>query len=177
MTTVTAAEFAAKLNAKQTGPGQWMACCPAHNDTHPSLSITDKNGTMLLNDFGAGCTFEAILQAAGYGGGGTKRPQKAGMSQPQSAAGQRFPGDENSGKSERKFEWSDLGGWPKATKYDYTDEAGKQLYQKGRIDFLDSKGLPDKKCNYRHAEGRNWVAGLGELRRVPYRLQKVRRRQ
>ena len=26
---------------KQTGPGRWIACCPAHVDKHPSLSVRE----------------------------------------------------------------------------------------------------------------------------------------
>jgi len=48
--------------------GQWMgnsgvACCPAHGDKHPSLSVgTGGNGQLLLNCH-AGCEFRDILTA------------------------------------------------------------------------------------------------------------------
>jgi hypothetical protein len=65
---MTAIEFIAKLGpkakAKRAGAG-WMACCPAHQDSSPSLSIRDgRGGTLLLKCF-AGCGFKAILAAAG----------------------------------------------------------------------------------------------------------------
>ena len=50
---------------KRTGKGQYVACCPAHDDKNPSLSITETdNGHVLLNCF-AGCSQEAIAEALG----------------------------------------------------------------------------------------------------------------
>ena len=50
-------------NVQSTGPGKWQALCPAHDDHHPSLSITQgDNGKPLLYCHG-GCTYEQILQA------------------------------------------------------------------------------------------------------------------
>ena len=42
----------------------WQACCPAHDDTHPSLSITPSNDRVLMHCF-TGCAPEAILAALG----------------------------------------------------------------------------------------------------------------
>lgn len=50
---------------KRTGPGRWLARCPAHDDRAPSLSIRAcDDGRVLLHDF-AGCTVEEILSAIG----------------------------------------------------------------------------------------------------------------
>ena len=50
---------------RQNGTGKWMACCPAHEDRTPSLSIKeDPDGTILLHCF-AGCSAEEITGAAG----------------------------------------------------------------------------------------------------------------
>lgn len=50
---------------KQTGPGQWVARCPAHDDRRPSLSIREADdGKILIHDF-AGCDAYAILGAVG----------------------------------------------------------------------------------------------------------------
>ena len=50
---------------KETGNGKYLACCPAHDDKSPSLSIrgTD-DGRVLLHCF-AGCDVESILDALG----------------------------------------------------------------------------------------------------------------
>lgn len=60
----TAAEIAKHLQkSKKAADGSWVACCPAHNDKNPSLSITDADGrdTPLLHCH-AGCEFEDIIR-------------------------------------------------------------------------------------------------------------------
>ncbi len=50
---------------RETGPGRWIACCPAHDDRSPSLSIRElEDGRVLLHDF-AGCEVDSILVAIG----------------------------------------------------------------------------------------------------------------
>jgi hypothetical protein len=54
-------ELVGALNARQQGDG-WMACCPAHDDLHPSLSIkADPRRGALLYCF-AGCSFGDIVK-------------------------------------------------------------------------------------------------------------------
>jgi len=50
---------------RRTGPGRWVARCPAHDDGHASLSIRElDDGRVLLHDF-AGCSVHEVLAAAG----------------------------------------------------------------------------------------------------------------
>ena len=50
---------------KQTGSGRWIACCPAHEDRSPSLSIRElPDGRILLHDFG-GCATGEVLATLG----------------------------------------------------------------------------------------------------------------
>ena len=50
--------------ARRSGAG-WAACCPAHDDRTPSLSVSvGENGGILLKCF-AGCELEAIVSALG----------------------------------------------------------------------------------------------------------------
>ena len=49
---------------RNTGTDRWVAKCPAHEDRSPSLSITDREGRVLLHCFG-GCETEAVLGAVG----------------------------------------------------------------------------------------------------------------
>ena len=44
------------------GDYKFSACCPAHNDRNPSLSVTDKNGKILVRCF-AGCTQDEVIGA------------------------------------------------------------------------------------------------------------------
>ncbi len=47
---------------EQKSTNQFMACCPAHDDKKPSLSIKFDNGKILLHCF-TGCTLENILSS------------------------------------------------------------------------------------------------------------------
>jgi hypothetical protein len=50
---------------KPTGPTRWKACCPAHDDKGPSLSIRETDsGSTLVHCF-AGCSVHEIVQAVG----------------------------------------------------------------------------------------------------------------
>jgi putative DNA primase/helicase len=51
-------------NAKRNGKG-WAARCPAHDDKHPSLSISEGEGGRALVHCHAGCAPEEILSALG----------------------------------------------------------------------------------------------------------------
>ena len=55
----------ARLKGVRTSQHGWVACCPAHNDHEPSLSIgLGDEGHILLNCF-AGCSLERIVEAMG----------------------------------------------------------------------------------------------------------------
>jgi hypothetical protein len=51
--------------SKRTGPGRWIARCPAHEDKSPSLAITEKEDGRLLVFCHAGCEVSAIVGAVG----------------------------------------------------------------------------------------------------------------
>ena len=59
-------DFLSRLTkVKRTGQGQWLACCPAHGDKNPSMSIREgDDGRVLVNCF-AGCGIEEITSAVG----------------------------------------------------------------------------------------------------------------
>ncbi|MCA4074745.1 MULTISPECIES: virulence-associated protein E [Pseudomonas] len=50
---------------KPTGAGKWKACCPAHDDKHPSLAITETSDGVVLLKCWAGCTTKEIVSAIG----------------------------------------------------------------------------------------------------------------
>lgn len=49
---------------KANGKNKWTACCPAHNDKSPSLSIKDDGERILIHCF-AGCSNEDVVAAIG----------------------------------------------------------------------------------------------------------------
>ncbi len=50
---------------KQTGPGKWLARCPAHDDRSPSLAVKlADDGRLLVHCF-AGCDLESVVAAVG----------------------------------------------------------------------------------------------------------------
>jgi len=53
------------LKVRKVGIGRWIACCPAHNDSKPSLAIRETDdGRVLLHCF-AGCSANEIVSALG----------------------------------------------------------------------------------------------------------------
>ena len=50
---------------KANGPNKWLACCPAHEDKHPSLAIrVTEDGRVLIHCF-TGCGAAEVISAAG----------------------------------------------------------------------------------------------------------------
>jgi len=50
---------------KRKVDNSWLACCPAHNDKHPSLIITEKDERVLLHCFSHQCNVSDIVHAVG----------------------------------------------------------------------------------------------------------------
>jgi len=50
---------------KRKGDNSWLACCPAHDDKHPSLGITEKGERVLLRCFSHQCDVSDIVHAVG----------------------------------------------------------------------------------------------------------------
>ena len=50
---------------KRTGPGRWLARCPAHEDRSPSLSIRELEDSRVLVHCFASCSVEEVLSAVG----------------------------------------------------------------------------------------------------------------
>ena len=71
---------------RENGPGSWMACCPAHDDRNPSMSVTERDRKILMHCH-AGCSVDDICAALGIekkdlfeddlarGGGRVRRPK------------------------------------------------------------------------------------------------------
>lgn len=60
---VTAAGLAEALGGRRIGTGKWQACCPAHDDKHPSLAIREaEDGTVLVH-CRSGCDQRQVIEA------------------------------------------------------------------------------------------------------------------
>ena len=142
---------------KPAGPGRYMACCPVHNDTNPSLSVAvkDVKGTekILLKCF-AGCRTEDILEELGL------TPQDLIVNP---TAQQDFAGVGRTALQPAKEERGVA-----AARYSYTDEKGALLAQKTRWEkTVDGKRV--KTFTWGHQEGNRWKPGRNGMA-VPYRL-------
>lgn len=49
---------------KSTSRHSWLACCPSHDDKTPSMTISDRDGRILIHCF-AGCPTESIIETLG----------------------------------------------------------------------------------------------------------------
>lgn len=78
---VTAAEVLSRLTHVRKTTRGWTACCPAHDDRSPSLSVTVGTGGRILLRCWSGCAFQEIAGALGLRPGdlspGRPRPQTA----------------------------------------------------------------------------------------------------
>ncbi|KGK23874.1 virulence-associated protein E [Pseudomonas plecoglossicida] len=50
---------------KSAGANKWKACCPAHDDKHPTLAISETSQGVVLLKCWAGCSTKEIVSAIG----------------------------------------------------------------------------------------------------------------
>jgi len=60
MSSTDVASIARTLGGAREGSSGWMACCPAHDDNTPSLSLKVQNGKLLVRCH-AGCTQDSVV--------------------------------------------------------------------------------------------------------------------
>jgi len=94
--------------AKETSPGHWQARCPAHDDSNPSLAISQGDKGIVLHCH-AGCTPDAVCSALGL-----------------TLADLFPPKDTRNGHAAKVPQLIQA--------YDYTDERGKLIFQVCRFE-------------------------------------------
>jgi len=138
-------QLLAKLpDARKTSKG-WSACCPAHADRSPSLSISEGDDGRVLVHCHAGCTVDAVCAELGLQlrdlmpiGNALTKPEKSARN-----------------------------GKPKiVAEYDYQDVAGNLLYQVVRYEPKDFRQRRPK-------AGGGWEWSVTGSRVVPYRLPEL----
>ena len=129
----------------------WEACCPAHDDTRPSLSIhVNDDGKILLKCQSNSCHPANIMQCVGM-----------------------FASDLSPPKQDRgRSKWGDL-----VKTYSYCDENNVPLFEVCR--FEKAEKLPDgsfrtiKTFRQRHRVAGDWVWKMAGVRRTLYRLPQL----
>ena len=118
---------------RASGDGSWVACCPAHDDANPSMSVTARDGKVLLHCH-AGCQTAEIVSALGLemkdlfeddlrGGGRVPRPKGVRAA----AASSAVPGAPSAAPSAGNGK---SGGHGRLVcEYIYRDEAGAALFK------------------------------------------------
>lgn len=125
-----------KLSGVRKVKGGWQALCPAHDDHNPSLSISVRDGRILLHCH-AGCHTRAIVEAL------------------------KLDMNDLRAEADSKTQTQRI-----AATYDYTDAAGKLLFQVVRFE-------PKKFCQRRPDGSGGWVWNLKGVKVVPYRLPQL----
>jgi len=143
----------AKVRAN--GERSWMACCPAHADRTPSLSVSEGEGGRTLFKCFAGCPAESVAAALGYrmadlmGG----QEEKGRGRKEKGAAARREPETRNQKPGTKRRDPFSLAGlrpgdvWRMRGRdlafvcwYDYRDASGAVLYRKLRFRHADGPG-------------------------------------
>jgi len=157
-----------------TGEGAWVACCPAHGDKHPSMSVTEKAGKILVHCH-AGCTARDIVGSLGLKFVDLRTDKEwNGQRGPVTAKtdGMSVPGGEESLKKKPAKKSGDHGRL--VCEYLYQDADGNTIYKAQRRVLEDGRKTfqmmhPDPESEYGWGYG---LSGVG-VKRVPYRLPEV----
>lgn len=145
---------------KRSGSG-WIACCPAHDDSDPSLAIdVGADGRAVVFCHSAHCTARAIAEAVGLTESDLfVEPRKPALSVMR--AGEKTPV-----------------GRPRMTEsYAYVTDAGELLYEACRLEYpVEGGGKPKKTFRQRRPNPQkpgDWIWDLEGVTRVPYRLPEL----
>ena len=146
---MTLTDFLSRLKGVKKCGGYYIAKCPAHGDKHQSLSISEKDGRILVNCH-AGCSANAIVGAMGL-----ELKDLFQDSRPQ--AGKQNRRDVRQDKPKRTDDkqpkpWRQRGNI--VASYEYRDDSGELLAVKDRYE--------NKFMSWRHPDGScGWLDGSG----------------
>lgn len=136
------------LGGVRSQHGYWIACCPAHDDSSPSLSVTRGTEQPVVLKCHAGCDPVDILAAIGM-----------------TLADVSVPRDET-----QRGEWTPHG--EASEVYRYAGEDGQLLYEVLRVPQPGGKKIFSQRIP---KPGGGWIWRLGNTRRVLYRLPRLRK--
>lgn len=168
-------EFLERLNGVESdGKGGYMACCPAHNDSNPSMHVNvGDDGRILVKCF-SGCTASEIVEALGLKLADlmpekTRGKRKAAAKKTKAAA-KKAASVEPSFKAPKKRDFGKA-----VSNYEYQDETGAVVFRVQRRVMANGKKTfvqehPDPESKY------GWSFGVSRagVERVPFRLPRIR---
>jgi putative DNA primase/helicase len=162
---VTIDKFLTNLTGVRRSGDGWVARCPAHNDQHPSLSVKEVSGTLLVHCH-TGCTFEQIMRSvnSSFNGNGHSLSEVAKGPVTSSSNGNR-----SRVLKERRPE----------REFDYTDGTGKLLYKVVRTKLIYEDGTESKQFRAKRPvvpadnSSEDWIYKLDGVSLVLYRLPEV----
>jgi hypothetical protein len=140
---------------RPNGERSWMACCPAHADRNPSLSVSDGEGGRTLFKCFAGCPAESVAAALGYRMADLmgEQEEKGRGRKEKGAAARREPETRNQKPGTKRRDPFSLAGlrpgdvWRMRGRdlafvcwYDYKDAGGAVIYRKLRFRHADGPG-------------------------------------
>lgn len=155
----------------------YTACCPAHDDSNPSLSISlGDDGRVLLKCY-AGCATEDVVRAMGLKMSDLF-PRNSQRLLAKGKSMHKMKTSKTASKARRIREssiGSDLDGMVDTAEYIYTDESGAPLYKV--IRYEDPKGIKPKTFRQKRPVIKNgsagWEWGADGVRRVPFHLPRL----
>ena len=109
-------------NVKPNGKNGYMACCPYHGDKHQSLSISEKDGKILMNCF-AGCDIRDILWSSGLQEKDLFNDPGSNEHTAERPRSVEYDYDRNL-KKMRYYKQTEDGGWRKTFCWKHRDENG-----------------------------------------------------
>lgn len=149
-------ELLTRLRGVEPYQNGYRACCPAHEDSEPSMSVREGDDGRILVRCYKGCDFPAIAYSMGLTQSFFMPPSEVGVER------------DASGQPRKKRDRGKL-----VATYDYQDERGELLYQVERWEKLvDGEKVKDFPVR-RPKEGGGWTYNLGETQRVLYRLPQL----
>ncbi len=175
---MTIEDFIGRLEGVQESGSGWVACCPAHEDSNPSMSVTrGANGGILVHCH-AGCSAEAIVGAMGLkmkdlmpeGCADSRRPARDGKKKRSSSQDAGGEGPLPSWKAPKKAR--DYG--KKVANYDYQDATGATIFRvERRVMKNGKKTFVQMHPDPENPHGWTWGVRSAGVERVPFRLPKI----
>jgi hypothetical protein len=152
-----------RLNNVRKSDDSWTACCPAHDDRHPSLSIGIGTEEQVLLHCHAGCSTESVLAAIGLEMKDLFPSSSATFSTRERSSHRKLTLLDFA--VEKKLHWGFL------INQGVIEESGGGL----RITYYQIDGTPAARHRLRRAlvakEGSYWTKGPGDI--LPYGLERM----